>query len=71
MGGKKGGKKGKKASSEESGDDDSTQRLYNAYNKKCVELGTTIPSKVREKFNDRLAECLFLNEVSQLRFTPL
>jgi len=65
MGGKKGAKKAtKKAATEEAGEDDSTQRLLNLYTKKCTDLGTAVPAKVREKFNDALNEGLFLTEVT-------
>ena len=69
MGGKKGkkGGKAKKVASDEAGEDDSTQRLFSLYTKKCAELGTTVPAKVREKFNDAINEGLFLTEVTVLR----
>ncbi len=64
MGGKKkAAKKSKGSSGEEAGDDDSTERLYNLYRRKCTELSTTIPAKVREKFDDAIGEGLFLTEV--------
>ena len=63
MGGKKGGKKAAKKAADEAGDDDSTQRLLSLYGKKSVELGTSIPAKLREKFSDALDEGVFLTEV--------
>eukprot|EP00831_Metopus_contortus_P082180 TRINITY_DN8825_c0_g1_i4.p2 TRINITY_DN8825_c0_g1~~TRINITY_DN8825_c0_g1_i4.p2 ORF type:complete len:363 (+),score=82.47 TRINITY_DN8825_c0_g1_i4:196-1284(+) len=63
MGGKKGGKT-KKAATDDAGDDESTQKLLTLYGKKSVELGTTIPAKVREKFNDAINEGEFLTELN-------
>ena len=62
MGGKKGAKKGSSGKNDE--EDDSTQRLYNLYGKKCRELGTRIPQKVREKFDEVLDEGEYLTDVS-------
>ena len=63
MGGKKAAKKTKGSSGDSAGDDDSTERLYNLYGKKCAELSTSIPAKVQEKFNEAIGDGVFLTEV--------
>jgi hypothetical protein len=57
---KKAGKKWKSSGAEE---DDSTERFFNLYSKKCKELGISIPAKVREKINDILDEGEVLTDV--------